>query len=146
VRDGADAPVSAWRLTLRPARLSASFHGRDLFAPAAAMIATGHAVPGEPIDPAALVRAAPPDPATLRVLYIDAYGNAMLDRAAADLPAAARLSTGGTPLPRARTFADVPPGTPFWYENSLGLAEIAVSQGNAARTLGLAVGTLVDVS
>jgi hypothetical protein len=40
-------------------------------------------------------------------------------------------------------FAEAPPGTAFWYENSSGLVEIAVNQGHAARELGLAVGTPV---
>ena len=43
----------------------------------------------------------------------------------------------------ARTFSDVGPGEAFWYENSLGLVEIAVNQDAAARLLGLSVGTPV---
>ena len=50
-----------------------------------------------------------------------------------------RLS--GKTLPRARTFADVPAGQPFWYENANGLAEIAVNRGRADRALALAVGS-----
>lgn len=46
---------------------------------------------------------------------------------------------------RARTFSDVLPGQPFWYENSNGLAEIAVNQGNAAATLSLAVGAKIAI-
>jgi hypothetical protein len=48
-------------------------------------------------------------------------------------------------LERARTFSDLPPGDAFWYENSNGLAEIAVNQGRADRTLGLAIGSPVEV-
>ena len=45
----------------------------------------------------------------------------------------------------ARTFADVPAGQGFWYENSLGLVEIAANRASAAERFGLAVGDRVDV-
>jgi S-adenosylmethionine hydrolase len=44
-----------------------------------------------------------------------------------------------------RTFCDRPPGAAFWYENSNGLAEIAVNQGRADRDLGLAIGISVEI-
>ena len=43
------------------------------------------------------------------------------------------------------TFSDQPPGTAFWYENSNGLAEIAINQGRADRELNLAIGTPVEI-
>jgi S-adenosyl-L-methionine hydrolase (adenosine-forming) len=49
-------------------------------------------------------------------------------------------------LERARTFGDAAPGDTFWYENSNGLAEIAVNQGRADRQLGLAIGSAVTIS
>jgi len=64
---------------------------------------------------------------------------------AAVLPANARLALAGRPIERARTFSDQPPGTAFWYENSNGLAEIAINQGRADQVLGLAVGTPLEV-
>jgi S-adenosylmethionine hydrolase len=48
-------------------------------------------------------------------------------------------------LERAGTFSDRPPGAAFWYENSNGLAEIAVNQGRANRALGLAIGIPVEI-
>jgi len=48
-------------------------------------------------------------------------------------------------LERERTFSDRPPGAAFWYENSNGLAEIAVNQGRADRDLGLAIGSPVEI-
>jgi S-adenosylmethionine hydrolase len=48
-------------------------------------------------------------------------------------------------LQRARIFSDRPPGEAFWYENSNGLAEIAVNQGRADRELGLTIGASVEV-
>lgn len=143
-RDGA----AAWEVTWRPERLSASFHGRDLFAPVAAGLAIGEAPPGVAIDPAS-IDGADRDPAIAAIVYIDGFGNAMTGLAP---PAErdSRLTCGGHVLSRACTFSDVPPGEAFWYENALGLVEIAVNQGNAAARLGLAptkpVGWLVDGS
>jgi S-adenosylmethionine hydrolase len=48
-------------------------------------------------------------------------------------------------LARARTFGDLKPGTAFWYQNSNGLAEIAVASGRADRTLGIGIGTPISI-
>ena len=131
-------------ITWRPTSLSASFHGRDLFAPVAAMLARGEPVPGEPIDAAAAVGAAwPADRAA--IVYIDPYGNAMTGLRAATLPADTALAVGARRLRRLRTFSDAAPGVAFWYENANGLAEIAVNRGRADRVLGLRVGSPVRV-
>jgi S-adenosyl-L-methionine hydrolase (adenosine-forming) len=61
------------------------------------------------------------------------------------LPRNARLAAAGRVLERARTFSDQQRGSAFWYENSNGLAEIAVNQGRADRELGLSIGAQVDV-
>ena len=57
----------------------------------------------------------------------------------------ARVAAAGQTLSWARTFAEVPPGTMFWYENANGLVEIAVNRGSAAATLGLEIGDPVVV-
>jgi S-adenosyl-L-methionine hydrolase (adenosine-forming) len=132
-----------WEIDWRPARLSASFHGRDLFAPVVARLARGEAVPGRPIAPPARAADWPED--LPRIVYIDRYGNAMSGMRATALPPAAELKVAGQRLPPARTFADVPRGTGMWYENANGLAEIAVNQGRADRDLGLRVGDAVSV-
>lgn len=134
--------VESHAIVWRPERLSASFHGRDLFAPVAARLARG--------DPSGLVPAEPtrfPDrPDELPViLYLDAYGNAWTGLRAARLPPGARLRAADRLLERARTFGEVPPGTAFWYENSSGFAEIAVNGGSAAAVLGLRLGDPVEV-
>ena len=64
---------------------------------------------------------------------------------AALLPPGARLSAGKRVFERQRTFGDRPPGEAFWYENSNGLAEIAVNQGRADRDLGLSIGMSVAI-
>jgi len=61
------------------------------------------------------------------------------------LPPNAKLAAAGRVLERERTFSDRPPGEAFWYENSNGLAEIAVNQGRADRDLGLSIGIPVEI-
>jgi len=138
-------PPRAVRLVPEPgARLSASFHGRDLFAPCAAALARGDAPAGEAVDPAGLDRPDWPDDLA-EIVYLDGYGNAMTGLRAERIGPEARLAAAGRHLARARTFGDVPEGRAFWYENSAGLAEIAVNRGSAAAALGLAVGAPVEV-
>jgi len=134
----------SWDIDWRPERLSASFHGRDLFAPVAAMLALGESPPGQPREDGADRRADWPDDLG-EIVYVDHFGNAMTGLRAAMLPANARLVTVGRVLERARTFGDRSLGAAFWYENSNGLAEIAVNQGRADRDLGLAIGNPVEI-
>lgn len=133
-----------WEILWRPEALSASFHGRDLFAPVAGRLAGGE-------RPSHLPRAAEigrhadwPDDLP-EVVYIDRYGNAIAGLRAALLPKSARLAVSGRVLPRARTFSDVRLGEAFWYENSNGLAEIAVNAGRAADALELVIGSPVVI-
>jgi S-adenosylmethionine hydrolase len=134
----------SWDIDWKPERLSASFHGRDLFAPVAATLARGGPPPGLlRIDDADRRPDWPDDLA--EIVYIDHYGNAMTGLRAAAVPQSARLSAAGQMLEHARTFSDLPPGGAFWYENSNGLVEIAVNQGRADRALGLSTGAPVAI-
>jgi S-adenosylmethionine hydrolase len=137
-------PTQVWQISWRPLRLSDSFHGRDLFAPVAAMLACGEEVPGEPVDVAAI---GPQDwPEDLaEIIYMDEFGNAMTGIRASTLDADGRLRVGGHEVSAARTFGEVAPGEAFWYANSCGLAEIAVNQGHAGEQLGLSVGDTVEM-
>jgi hypothetical protein len=128
----------------RPEDLSASFHGRDLFAPVAAMLARGDRQ-GARLGRKAKLAGNFGAGDLAEVIYVDHYGNAMTGLRAASLPANGRLVVNGRGYSRGRVFEDVPPGAVFWYENSLGLAEIAAHAGNAAAQLGLATGTAVAV-
>ena len=76
---------------------------------------------------------------------MDRYGNAMTGLRGDVLPNDARLAVSGRMLRRAHTFSDMPAGEAFWYENSNGLAEIAVNAGRAADALQLAIGSPVAV-
>jgi S-adenosylmethionine hydrolase len=139
----ADA-VRSWDILWRPDAMSASFHGRDLFAPVAGQLARG-VFPSEPPRADELSRCADWPDDLAEIVYIDRYGNAITGLRAAVLPDTTHLRVSGRVLPRARTFSDVPSGTAFWYENSNGLAEIAVNAGRADAVLGLAIGSPVAI-
>jgi len=134
---------ATFEIDWRPQRLSSTFHGRDVFAPLAALLARGERPPGRRRDDGVDRRADWPDDLA-EIVYIDGYGNAMTGMRAGALNAA-ELSVGGRAFGRARTFGDRLPGEAFWYENSNGLAEIAVNQGRADRDLGLAIGVRVVI-
>ncbi len=138
------APPSAWEIDWRPQCLSASFHGRDLFAPIAAQLARGGVPAVRPRQLDSLIGHDWPD-SLAETIYIDGYGNAMTGLRAAALPAGARLVVAGRRLARAETFAAVAPGEAFWYANACGLAEIAVNQGAAAEALGLTLGSPIGI-
>ncbi len=132
-----------WEITWRPKRLSATFHGRDLFAPVAARLATGETPPGEECEVASRLDWEWPEELS-RIVYIDRFGNAMTGTRALALAEDEVVEVNGRVIERARTFSEVPPGQPFWYENANGLAEIAVNKGRADELLGLEIG--LDVS
>ena len=83
-----------WDIDWKPEHLSASFHGRDLFAPVAAMLARGEQPPGRPHQDDAHRRADWPDD-LCEIVYIDHYGNAMTGLRAIMLPGNARLAVAG---------------------------------------------------
>ena len=116
----------AWRITHEPENLSASFHGRDLFAPAAAAIALGHSVPGEQIAIDDLRHTGWPDDLA-KIIYVDHFGNAMTGIRAKTLPSGTAFQISNTTISQARVFSDVATGALFWYENANGLAEISVN-------------------
>ena len=132
----------AWRITWRPSRLSASFHGRDLFAPIAARIAIGDWPADDLADCACLTERLSGNDLP-QIIYLDHYGNAMTGWRAANVAPDATIATPSEHIASARVFSAVPIGQVFWYENSLGLVEIAVNRGHAAARLNLVVGAPV---
>jgi hypothetical protein len=133
-----------WEISARPEAISASFHGRDLFAPVAGLLARGDPPDGR-LRPAELSRHPDWSDDLPEIVYIDRFGNAITGMRAALIPDEARLAAAGRVLTRRRTFSDVPAGEAFWYENSNGLAEIAVNAGRADAALGLTIGTSVAI-
>jgi S-adenosyl-L-methionine hydrolase (adenosine-forming) len=132
--------------------VSATFHGRDVFAPVAARLAGGAALgeAGEPCDPAGLVVLELPVARVERgflvahVLYIDRFGNVQLDvgEPPFDVGAVLEVTTAAGRSERAvhvRTFADAGAGELILYEDSYRRLSIAVNQGDAAARLDLAV-------
>ncbi len=132
--------------------LSATFHGRDVFAPVAAHLAAGAplAQTGEPLDPAGLVALALPrarltaDGVLAHALQADGYGNVVLDAEHAQLAAGGLrrgqpLTVNGRPAVYATTFADVPAGELLLYEDGYRSIALAVNRGSALDVLGLAL-------
>ncbi len=137
-----------WEITFSPTALSASFHGRDLFAPVAARIANGDigVIPswGRSVTYDQRVGADWPDDWDC-IVYIDRYGNCMTGRRWSELQESSCVMIGDLVLPVSRTFSDRKVGEAFCYQNALGLLEIAVNQGNAANQLGILQGSQVSV-
>jgi S-adenosylmethionine hydrolase len=146
----------AWsRFRLEP--VSATFHGRDIFAPVAAQLASGASLAqaGEPCDPNELVSLELPVPRresgvlVAHAVYIDRFGNIQLDASHEDLAGTglklghrAQLELGVGRYHHAhfvRTFADVDPDRLLIYEDAYRKLAVAVSHGNAAAHLRLAV-------
>ncbi len=135
-----------------PAGAAATFHGRDVFAPAAGQLAIGASLShlGHPItDPVRTPLPAPRrDGAALvgEVLYQDCFGTLVSNIPGALVKPGARISVAGTEIgPLARTFGDVARGQLVAFVGSGGTVEIAVRDGSAARLLGAGVGAEVKV-
>jgi S-adenosyl-L-methionine hydrolase (adenosine-forming) len=145
--------VEAVDVSRSPHRLepsSATFHGRDLFAPVTAHLATGAplAAAGEPIAADELTDLRMP---TARVddgqlvahaLAFDRFGNVMLDVEHGELPESGLklghpVLVNDHPAQYGTTFVDVPPGTLLLYEDAYRTLALAVNRGSAAQHLGL---------
>jgi S-adenosyl-L-methionine hydrolase (adenosine-forming) len=155
----------AWELQNPAYRLepvSRTFHGRDLFAPAAAHLAAGVDAGelGPALDPASLVRidlpAAESGDGEVRahVLIVDRFGNIQLNLTTEDLSRVGiepgtrvEVEIGLQPFyaEAARTFADVRVGDIVLYEDSYGNVALAINAGNAAEMLGARPGDAVGI-
>ena len=129
-----------WRILWRPPQLSSSFHGRDLFAPVAAALAMQNGLPKDWFEHADKLNVEFGGDDLPEIIYVDHYGNAHSGIRASGIPREAQLAAGSLRLPYARVYSEMPEGAAFWYENSQGLVEIAVTCGNAAQKCGLKVG------
>lgn len=132
-----------------PAHAAPTFHGRDVFAPAAAALAAGAAIDtlGMPFTTPTIRRTSNavrgPDGALLgEVIAIDRFGNLVTNL----------VSTGDhivefarRRLPLRATYPDVAPGTLVAIVGSSGLVEIALRDGHAAQSLGAEVGAPVTL-
>lgn len=123
-----------WEIVWRPRELSASFHGRDLFAPVVAWLAQGRDIIGF-ARPASLTGLDRVEDDLFEVVYVDHYGNLMTGIRTSSLDDNAVLECGGRPLSYARVFSEVDEGGLFWYRNSNGLIEIAGNRVSAVEAL-----------
>ncbi len=137
---------------------SATFHGRDIFAPCAAHLANGMEIAalGSPLSPAALVRLPIPfaprregDTWFGRIAHVDHYGNLISDigptlaRQALAAPEAFVEVAGHVVSARATHFSGGPSGQPFFLQDSSGALAIVMRDESAAQTLGLRRGAQV---
>ena len=130
-----------------PAHAAPTFHGRDVFAPAAVTLLSGTPLDalGPPHD-APIVRRTvearrlPDGTIAGQVITVDRFGNAVTNLV---VRGSAEIVVGGQTLPLRRSYADVEPGAPLALTGSNGLVEIAVRDGSAAERLGLARGASV---
>jgi S-adenosylmethionine hydrolase len=133
------ASQAEWRIIdWRPEELSASFHGRDLFAPIAARIARSDFAWPFRSYPGPDLSRWPDDLA--EIVHIDHYGNAISGQRHSPYLNDRLLRVQGKRIPQAKTFCEVKEGETFWYGNSMGLIEIAVNRGRADLCLGLVPG------
>jgi S-adenosylmethionine hydrolase len=136
--------------------VSRTFHGRDVFSPAAARIATGAELSeaGPPVDPDTLVRL--PDPVVAvgdgwleaEVMTVDRFGNVQLAAGGATLAGLGTdlLIGGNVTARRGTTFHDVEPGELLVYEDSAGRVAIAVNGGRAVVVLSVRPGDVVRLT
>jgi S-adenosylmethionine hydrolase len=152
----ADRPDMVWHeidsSRLPRAPISATFHGRDIFAPAAATLANGREMAdfGPPVDN--LVKFDIPMPVleegkiSGEVIDIDSFGNLIINISSDMLTGSPKVEMMRRELPFMPTFAEVPAGMPLAYIGSMGALEIAVNMGRAADYFGVEVGTKVTVT
>jgi len=131
-----------WRISWKPESLSATFHGRDLFAQVAAEIARGE-FPTDKLTPLDKFEVEFDAGDLPRVIYVDHFGNAWTG--VRNVPKDAHVSAAGQRFRHSESFGFVGKGEGFWFINSVGLLELAVNRGSAAVAFGLKVGDPVQV-
>jgi len=154
--DGVELAVDVTRSPPRLEPVSATFHGRDIFAPVAAHLASGAelADAGDPLDPDTLARVELPEPreedgaVVTHALVIDHFGNVGLNVDHERL-AGTGITLGGRVeveaqgeryvATYAQTFADVNPGELIVYQDAYRSLALAINRGDAAGTLDLGV-------
>lgn len=132
-----------------------TFHGRDIFAPVAAHLASGVALAkvGPALNPSQLTgfgsnesATEPSEPKHTAVQHIDRFGNVITDFHRGDrAPQLDCAKYNGVHFPFGRTFADAATGQPVSYYGSGGFLELAVNRGNAAEQYRISIGDPVIV-
>ncbi len=157
----AEHPPSEIRLLTSARRISATFHGRDLFAPAAARLASGKAAASLGPKIKRWLRLEIPRPEKLRrgrmratVIHVDRFGNVILNLTREEIAAMGGLARGARMTLLAgrrrvshhvRTYAQIPAGGVATLINSAGHLELAANCARADRKLGVARGKTIDM-
>jgi S-adenosyl-L-methionine hydrolase (adenosine-forming) len=168
--EAAGRPVKAFEVSRSPVRLepvSRTFHGRDLFSPVAAALASGvlPADLGDPVDPDSLegiglpAAVVEPDRITAHVLYADRFGNLVLDAGAPEIAGSflqgagpgsgVRVETGQGTTSDARfgvTFGDAAEGGAVLFADSSGRLSLALNRGDAADRFALGRDDTITIS
>ncbi len=134
--------IECWKINWRPEQLSATFHGRDLYAPVCAMIANGLDIPGEKISwkdnhnwPDDLYE----------IIYIDHFGNCTTGISDNSIDKKSSIIINGQTLTYVPTFSKSIKEQPFWYVNSNRLIEIAVKNNRADKLLNISIGNTIEL-
>lgn len=141
--------VEIRNLPLLHGDISATFHGRDVFAPAAALIMTGLPLPevGPPVTDPVLLPATQPirtgDAIIGSVVHVDRFGSLVTDIPGAAVNNGFIEVEGVATIPVMRTYTDVASGTGVALIGSRGFVEVAVRDGSASATLGVGRGASV---
>ena len=141
--------VEIRNLPLLHGDISATFHGRDVFAPAAALILSGVALPevGPPVTDPVLLPATSPvrdgDTIVGSVVHVDRFGSLVTDIPGAAVQGGFIQVEGGPNVPVLRTYTDVKGGEGVALIGSRGFVEVSVRDGNAAQELGVGRGATV---
>lgn len=143
------AQVQAIASELFDAR-SITFHGRDIFTPAAVALSQGDDSCCVPIDEQDIVRLDILDTKTI-VTFIDSFGNIKTNIPVEQLPENAqkctvRIGTHSHRVPIVRCFDEVAPGTLLCYKGSNDTLELAVNTGSAAQQLQATVGDEIEIN
>ena len=133
---------------------SATFHGRDLFAPAAARLAAGADLQslGEVVGVDTLLPCPLPEPKTGQsgidavILHVDRFGNAVTNVRAEDHAGATMAAFVGRTARRVNTYAEAQPDEVVVLEGSAGYLELAINCGSATEATGLERGDTVIFS
>jgi len=135
--------LEAWSLDHVPpphGARSATFHGRDLFGPAAALLAAGFRTPesfGAPIRPTLPPATVTGSPDLGRVDHVDRFGNLITSLQADLLEGVVAVEVGGHTVSTAvGCYAEAPHGSPVFLAGSGGYIEVSVVGGSAATVLG----------
>ncbi len=138
----------AYEIIWKPPASSQTFHGRDVFAPVAGMLASGRALLdlAKPLQAPTLLNLQPASGPIGQIIHIDHFGNATTNISASSIPPGAQVHIAGLLLPLRRTYSDVAPGETLALIGSSEHLEIAVRDGSAAQTLNLRIADPVTLT